>query len=234
MSVPFTSLNRLQYQANLVLMVSKLNVRLSPKPKRWDHPDYQIGRLRVVRNTVTELVRYERIEANKFRAEFSREYVERLISEAVRWGDCHKPTMDLANWWLTDKTLVPKLFKVLAERYRDWPVGLPYTRLLRAPKPIIPQYDEGNPNANHAYERAVLELKGNPYPPLPGPFQRNSNPGLLHNILLEEARKDYFRSQSKIQQKVERQVPEDDEGVLQSTSGQQEVPTTQLSAIEQK
>ena len=122
-------------------MVSRLNLKIRPKYRKWNHPEYQIGRLREIRKTVTEVIRYERVEKNKPRAEVSREYVERLISEAVRYGDCHKPTMELACWWLTDKTLVPKLFKVLAERYRDWPIGLPYTRLLRAPKPILPQYD---------------------------------------------------------------------------------------------
>jgi large subunit ribosomal protein L17 len=100
-----------------------------------------MGRLRDIRRTVTEVIRYERIEKNHNRAEVTREYVERLISEALRYGDRHKPTMELANWWLTDKTLIPKLFKVLVERYRDWPVGLPFTRLLRAPNAVVPQYD---------------------------------------------------------------------------------------------
>lgn len=129
-------------QAKLTHLVSRLNVRLEKVRRVWAHPDYQMGRLREIRKTVTELVRFERIEKNYVRAEMSRQYAERLISEAVRYGDCHRPTMELATWWLEDKTLVPKLFKVLAVRYKDWPAGLPYTRMLRAPNLIIPEFSE--------------------------------------------------------------------------------------------
>ena len=55
------------------------------------------------------------------------------------------------------------------------------------------------------YQRAVLELRGNPYPPLPGPTNRK-HPGLIHNVLLEEARKDYFKSQSPLAQQTEIEV----------------------------
>jgi hypothetical protein len=88
---------------------------------------------------------------------------------------------------------------------------------------------------NTAYPKAVLELRGNPYPPLPGPYNRNSNPALLHNILLEEARKDYFRKQTRIQQRVEREVPEDDDGVLRPESPtQQQSPPVEPQAAEIK
>lgn len=53
--------------------------------------------------------------------------------------------------------------------------------------------------------RVVLELRGNPYPPLVGPITK-PHPGLIHNVLLEEARKDYFRSQSRLAQEVETEV----------------------------
>lgn len=53
------------------------------------------------------------------------------------------------------------------------------------------------------FQRAVLELRGNPYPPLPGPVNTRANPNQIHNILLEEARKDYFNSQSKFEQQAE-------------------------------
>lgn len=68
---------------------------------------------------------------------------------------------------------------------------------------------------HEAYPKAVLELRGNPYPPLPGPVKR-PNHGLIHNILLEEARKDYFKTQSKIAQQVDRELPESDEPSRQS------------------
>lgn len=40
-----------------------------------------------------------------------------LISSAIRYGDCHKPTMELADYWLYEKQLVHKLFKVMVLAY---------------------------------------------------------------------------------------------------------------------
>jgi len=146
---------------------------------------------------VTALVRHERIESNYARADEARPYAERLISEAMRYGDTHQPAMKLADFWLEDKNLVPKLFKVLVPRYEDWSGGLPYTRMLRAPS-------SANLDGSYErFERAVLELRGNPYPPLPGPVNTRANPNLIHNVLLEEARKDDYDSQSKLVQQAE-------------------------------
>jgi large subunit ribosomal protein L17 len=165
-----------------------------------------MGRLKMMRHTVTALCRHERIELNYHRADEVRPYAERLISEALRYGDKHKPTMDLANFWLQDKTLIPKLFKVLAVRYQDWPAGMPYTRMLRAPsqppKGVIAGQGSMDERNSFQFNRAVLELRGNPYPPLPGPINY-ANPSLIHNVLLEEARKDYFMNQSKLAKKAE-------------------------------
>lgn len=55
------------------------------------------------------------------------------------------------------------------------------------------------------YKRAVLELRGNPYPALVGPMSK-PHPGLIHNVLLEEARKDYFRSQNELARDVETEL----------------------------
>ena len=35
-----------------------------------------------------------------------------LIAEAIKYGDRHRPTMEMASFWLTEKQLVHKLFKV--------------------------------------------------------------------------------------------------------------------------
>lgn len=86
-----------------------------------------------MRKTVTALVKHERLELTYHIADESRGYAERLISEAIRYGDCHRPTMNLATFWLEDAALVPKLFKVLVPRFMEWPSGLPYTRMLRPP-----------------------------------------------------------------------------------------------------
>lgn len=106
-----------------------------------------------------------------------------LISDAIRYGDCHKATMEMADYWLVEKQLVHKLFKVLVPRYENYNVS--YIRMLSAPRPF--------PDGQNL--KAVLELKGNPYPSLlpDGSFNRN----LIHNVLLDEAKKAYRAEKNK-------------------------------------
>ena len=135
-----------------------------------------------MRQCVTGLVVNERVEYTKGRGTMVREYTERLLHEAIQNGDCHVPTMELANWWLTDKSAVHKLFKVLAPRLRDLPGA--YTRILHAPILYRPH---GGPA--ECKERVVLELRGHPFPPL---NYSNAEPNrkLIHNVLLSEARRE--------------------------------------------
>lgn len=100
-----------------------------------------------------------------------------LISDAIRYGDCHKTTMEMADYWLVEKQLVHKLFKVLVPRYQNYNVS--FTRMIKVPKPYPGKH----------YEKAVLELRGNPYPSLLPDRQQNRN--LIHNVLLDEAKKAY-------------------------------------------
>lgn len=58
-----------------------------------------------------------------------------LISDAIRYGDCHKATMEMADYWLVEKQLVHKLFKVLVPRYENYNVS--YIRMLSAPRPFL-------------------------------------------------------------------------------------------------
>lgn len=85
--------------------------------------------------------------------------------------------MELADYWMLEKQLVHKLFKVLKPRFENSTKS--YTRMYRAPREYPGWY----------YERAVLELRGNPFPSLAPNTSNNRN--LLHNVLLEEARKEY-------------------------------------------
>lgn len=57
----------------------------------------------------------------------------------------------MANFWITEKQLVHKLFKVLVPRYQNYTTS--FTKLHKAPN-IYP--------IGH-YERAILELKGRFY-----------------------------------------------------------------------
>ena len=48
-------------------------------------------------------------------------YTERLISDAIMYGERHNRTMEMATWWLhSDKGAVHKLFKVLVPRFKDY------------------------------------------------------------------------------------------------------------------
>lgn len=88
--------------------------------------------------------------------------------------------MEMADFWITEKQYVHKLFKVLVPRFQNCPVS--YTRMYKAPKsyPDITFRD-----------RAVLELRGNPFPALKPNLNVNRN--FIHNVLLEEARKEFRR-----------------------------------------
>lgn len=83
----------------------------------------------------------------------------------------------MADFWMLEKQLVHKLFKVLVPRFENCQVS--YTRMYKAPREYPGMY----------YKRAVLELRGHPYPPLVPDMSQNRN--LIHNVLLDEARKAY-------------------------------------------
>lgn len=138
------------------------------------------GQLKSLSLTMTQLVRDERIVASYNRATELRGYAERLIVEAMRNGDTHRPTMELADFWLFEKNLVHKLFKVLVPRYINYNTS--FTSLHKLgydySKPLSPKYQgiwwRGG--------ECVLELKGNPLPPIIKP--RINRAGLLTNVLL--------------------------------------------------
>ncbi|NXS10885.1 RM17 protein, partial [Neodrepanis coruscans] len=137
------------------------------------------SRLDLLRNLVTALVRHERIETLWARADEMRDYAERLIDYAKR-GDTDERAMRMANFWLTEKDLIHKLFKVLAPRYQPHPGS--YTRMLQIP----------NRDRLDRAKMAVIELKGNPLPPLIRP-RRDSEKTLL-NQLLKGYREDLQRA----------------------------------------
>uniref|UniRef100_A0A8C9FSR7 Large ribosomal subunit protein bL17m n=1 Tax=Pavo cristatus TaxID=9049 RepID=A0A8C9FSR7_PAVCR len=78
--------------------------------------------------------------------------------------------MRMADFWLTEKDLIHKLFKVLAPRYQPHPGS--YTRMLHIP----------NRDCLDRAKMAVIELKGNPFPPLIRP-RRDSEKTLLNQLL---------------------------------------------------
>ncbi|XP_075211394.1 mitochondrial ribosomal protein L17 [Lycorma delicatula] len=164
-------------QAEVGKLVSQLRIKVDAHVKKVKNPQGPEGRLHRLRQIVTGLFKHERIELLYTRADEARGYAERLISDAIRHGDTHEETMDMANYWLLEKQLIHKLFKVLVPRYENYNIS--YTRMLKL-SALYP----------NAHPMSVLELRGNPYPPLHFP-QNFSNRNMIHNVLLEEAKKQY-------------------------------------------
>uniref|UniRef100_A0A8V5HDM3 Large ribosomal subunit protein bL17m n=2 Tax=Melopsittacus undulatus TaxID=13146 RepID=A0A8V5HDM3_MELUD len=104
-----------------------------------------------------------------------RGYAEKLI-EYAKLGDTNERAMRMADFWLTEKDLIHKLFKVLAPRYQ--PHAGNYTRMLHIP----------NRDSLDRAKMAVIELKGNPLPPLIR--QRRDSEKTLLNQLLKGYRED--------------------------------------------
>lgn len=127
------------------------------------------SRMNMLRNILTGLVRHERIETTTARADEVRFYAEKLIEYAKK-GDTNEKSMKMADFWLTEKDLIPKLFKVLAPRFENQTSS--YTRMARIPN---------RENLDRAH-MAVLEYKGNPFPPL-YPVKRVSELNLLNQLL---------------------------------------------------
>ncbi|XP_053182353.1 39S ribosomal protein L17, mitochondrial [Scomber japonicus] len=127
------------------------------------------SRMDMLRNILTGLVRHERIETTAARADEVRFYAEKLIDYAKK-GDTDEKAMKMASFWLTEKDLVPKLFKVLAPRFETQQSD--YTRMARIPT---------KQNLDKA-KMAVLEYKGNPFPPL-YPVKKENELTLINQLL---------------------------------------------------
>uniref|UniRef100_A0A146LZ32 Large ribosomal subunit protein bL17m n=2 Tax=Lygus hesperus TaxID=30085 RepID=A0A146LZ32_LYGHE len=168
-------------QADVSRLVSRLKIRVNPKPRRLRNPDGPEGRLNKMRQTVLGLIKYERIELNSNTAEEARGYAERLISDAIRLGDKDPSMMETADYWLEEKQMVHKLFKVLVPRFENSTAS--FTKVYRAPGRFYPTSDT----------RTVIELRGHPFPPLTKDLSNNRN--LLHNVLLDAAKREFRKQQ---------------------------------------
>ena len=83
-------------------------------------------RLALIRNQVTDLLRYEKIRTTEAKASELRREAERVISLA-RAGDVHHRRLALSRVY--DPRVVAKLFDELAPRFADRPGG--YTRIVK-------------------------------------------------------------------------------------------------------
>nr|XP_033806666.1 39S ribosomal protein L17, mitochondrial [Geotrypetes seraphini] len=143
------------------------------------------SRIDMLRNLLTGLVRHERIETTWARADELQIYAERLIDYGKK-GDTNEKAMRMANFWLTEKDLIHKLFKLLVPRFSSQDQN--YTSMFQIPN---------RENLDRA-KMAVIEFKGNPFPPLP--IQRPNNKKTLLNQLLKGYQED-LKSQKLLQMK---------------------------------
>lgn len=128
------------------------------------------SRLDMLRNLLTGLVRHERIETTWARADELRFYANKIIDYG-KCGDSDEKAMKMADFWLTEKDLIHKLFKTLVPRFT--PHNGNYTSMYQIPN---------RENLDRA-KMAVIEYKGNPLPPLPIP-RRDNDKTLVNQLLL--------------------------------------------------
>jgi large subunit ribosomal protein L17 len=86
--------------------------------------------------------------------------------------------MEMADYWLLNKDLVPKLFKVIVPRYED-DFG-PYT--------IVHKLGERYPG--RGIKKIVIELKDNPLPPINTPYGSSYFKNSLTNLLINAYKND--------------------------------------------
>ncbi len=81
----------------------------------------------MLRNLVTELFRYGRIQTTDCRAKEARKEAEKMITLAKRGDDLHAKRQAMA--YIKDEDVVKKLFDEIAPKYADRNGG--YTRILK-------------------------------------------------------------------------------------------------------
>lgn len=91
--------------------------------------------------------------------------------------------MEMADYWILEKDLVPKLFQVIVPRYEN-KIG-PYT-LVHKLSPVYPGSGRKN---------IIMELKNNPLPPIKSEFARDFS-GSLTNVLVRALKQEYKFKQS--------------------------------------
>lgn len=171
----------------LPFMVRSRKYKIKTKYPFENNPAGQLNKLTY---SITQLIRDERLRMTYSKACEVRNHTERLIVEAMRNGDRHRPTMDLANFYIQDKSMIHKLFKVLVPRYENYAtaftamhkLGRNYSQYFRT----LTELKELKTWQPYHGEYVVLELRGNPLPPITKPSLDKRN--LLTNILIGGAR----------------------------------------------
>uniref|UniRef100_F1LDP7 Large ribosomal subunit protein bL17m n=1 Tax=Ascaris suum TaxID=6253 RepID=F1LDP7_ASCSU len=154
-----------------------------PQRLKTERIDISRSRLEILRRLVTRLVREERCEFPLNRAVEVRQYMERLLQLGI-FRERDDPYMnEMVDWWLIEGDLREKFFDVLVPRFAHDPG--PYTALYRLPNERLESYIRKKRIFYNIFKIGVLELKGNPFPPVVAEPEDHSNS--LLNVLMKNA-----------------------------------------------
>ncbi|CAD6199356.1 unnamed protein product [Caenorhabditis auriculariae] len=140
------------------------------------------SRLEVLRKIVNRTVREERVELQWNRAVEARPYLERLIQLGVERGPLDDYTNEMMEWWLPEKDLIDKMNEVIVPRFAEREG--PFTSIYRLPKKRLQQFIQNKREVWKRYDIAVLEIDGNPFPPVIYDCDKSNT---LVNVLLRDA-----------------------------------------------
>lgn len=131
-------------------------VKIGHIPQRLKSPKLESGRgrLEILRRMCSTLFREERAEFRFHRAKELRPYAERLLQFGIFRGPEDPYTREMVDWWIMDGDIREKFYEVYVPRFQDQ--DGPYTSLYLIHDEPIKGY----------FDRGVIELNGNPYPPV--------------------------------------------------------------------
>ncbi|VDN05969.1 unnamed protein product [Thelazia callipaeda] len=168
-------------------------VKIGHIPQRLKSPklDFHRARLEILRRMASTLFREERAEFRFHRALELRPYVERLLHFGIFRGSQDSYTKEMVDWWIMDGDIREKFFEVYVPRFQKYEG--PYTSLY---------FIQDDPNEGY-FDRGVIELDGNPYPPV-----ITKEVDYSHNLLNILLRNAVYRQTSSLlsQQKNEEQI----------------------------
>ncbi|CAI2305648.1 unnamed protein product [Caenorhabditis sp. 36 PRJEB53466] len=153
------------------------------------------ARLEVLRRIVTRTVREERVELKWNRAVEARPYLERLIQLGVERGPLDEYTAEMMEWWLPEKDLITKMHEVIVPRFTDH--VSPFTSLFRLPPQRLQQFIQNKREVWKRYEIGVLEIDGNPFPPVQAESPEQSD-SILDILLTDALRNHQISLQEKL------------------------------------
>ncbi|XP_076825575.1 large ribosomal subunit protein bL17m-like [Clavelina lepadiformis] len=152
--------------------------------RKFGGPD---KRLHLLKTLVNALIKHERLETTFAKAYETQKYVERLI-DITKYGKSNLYCNDMVNFWVPEEAQQNKLFNVLLPRYSEH--SRKYTRLA-----VLTEWTDKDMKSHG--KMAVIELKGNPLPPLP---VKEDNPHTLQNVLLAAAKQDWDYQRSNVKE----------------------------------